>query len=846
MKKILLFAVVICFGIGASNAAIRVETNNNRNTQQSRATRHTQTPLLSEREKKQGNIISRATVSKGNTVPQTNSRNSANTASRTTVTSRASGQSASVARTASNIINRNTKTSGAVRSSRAAILTINDAANSKTFGTGYNACRDAYFSCMDQFCANQNDTYRRCVCSSKLGEIQSRERALSQTETRLQDFKDLNISIISKTSGEVKSMLTTSSGETGMHDDDKSNSSNLLSEISDILQDSKSKSLSTSGTLDIAGDINSIWATTNLAGGINISNITGESLYNAVHTQCAEMVADNCPSNSTLNMVISAYGMYIENDCVTLISALDKQLNQANAAIRQTESEMQHTRLETYNTHNSDSITECIASVRDDITADTACGTDYVHCLDITGLYLNRSTGVPIYSANFYQLEYQTSLSGDILKNSENRSFIEELNRKREYAAQSLDKCRDISDDVWDEFMRQAITEIHQGQLSKIRQVKNECLDVVNQCYNTQSESLRQLGETLLGQRLELSEEMCQEKLLTCSNLYGNGNESQGLELLLSTMRNITSQTIAQECRSNLERFVINLCTPSRLDTLHAYPYECRTYAPGEQRYMGTYACNQEYNKLIAAGYGVFTITDETGNNNMMFTPPASQPPIIPNIPEDNTNINYLNDGKDSSTPGIYDCPTCKMYTSCASGYFLAVQNSSYDWIYQGNPIVGNSCISCETIGCLICEGGTARPAGCNDPENPGIDQPSISCGNDYIGSLRQKLVQQALQTCVRPSDASKTDYVLPTDIQGDINVVMDSVRAAMSSALSVECERLGGKWVTTPWQTGIPKHKEFYSETGANTQWGYCTNFMTPIYNDPEAEENGNDPATQ
>ena len=45
---------------------------------------------------------------------------------------------------------------------------VSRVATTKTFGTNYNSCRDAYFSCMDQFCATLNEDYRRCVCSSKL------------------------------------------------------------------------------------------------------------------------------------------------------------------------------------------------------------------------------------------------------------------------------------------------------------------------------------------------------------------------------------------------------------------------------------------------------------------------------------------------------------------------------------------------------------------------------------------------------------------------------------------------------------------------------------------------------
>ena len=246
---------------------------------------------------------------------------------------------------------------------------------------------------MDQFCAKQNESYRRCVCSSKLTEIQSRERALTNASDNLQDFKNLNIEVIPKTAAEVNAMLTASEGELAASSArDNSKSAQALSGISEVLSNAKSKSLSTSGTLDIAGDINAIWSTTDLADGANISNLTGEPLYNAVHAQCAEMVSANCPSSTVLGMVVSAYGMYIENDCSALINALDKKLNTANSTIRSTEREMNTARLENYNAHNSTSINDCIAQVRSDITADTACGKDYVHCLDISGKYLNHNS----------------------------------------------------------------------------------------------------------------------------------------------------------------------------------------------------------------------------------------------------------------------------------------------------------------------------------------------------------------------------------------------------------------------------------------------------------------------
>ena len=649
---------------------------------------------------------------------------------------------------------------------------------------------------MDQFCATMNDTYRRCVCSSRLTDVQDRERALGQTADQLVDFKNLNIDVIPKTAEEVNAMLNASEGELAIKVD-TSEAAQKLAGISAVLSSSQSQALSTLGTLDIAGDINQIWATTNLASGSNIANLTGEPLYNAVHSQCVDLIADSCPTSSTLDMVISAYGMYIENDCSTLMNALDAQLVQTNKSIRDTEREMQVARLENYNAHNSTAINDCIAQVRTDITADTACGEDYVHCLDITGRYLNRDTGAPIYSPEFYQLGNMISLDGDVLTNPSNQLVINELNNKRIYAERGLETCRDIADEFIPYFVRQAVVEIYQGQQEKIRDVKNECLEVVNTCYDEESASLKDFSnieeEVLIGSRLELSEQMCEEKLYACSNLYGDPN-GEGLSLLIIAMHDITDQKIAKECRTLLETFAQETCRVASNDTLHAYPYGCRVYAPGDQMYA------------------------------------------------DNPYCNRSNSGESSSTVSVMDtypgyvCPTNRIYSECKSGYYLATYNEeTMKWEYNENPIAGNACRPCpdpDPDKC-ICSGGTARYECSTDV----LESLNADCGDDYVGSLYQKMVRYATQVCVRPSvseEITNGTTSLPTEILGDVNDVMDSIRVNMATELSKECDRLGGTWVSAQWipnadnqqQLDITKHvlyNYFYDETGANTKWGYC-----------------------
>ena len=565
MKRRILYIFTLLLCVGVADAAVRGQNSITRNKAQSDIRSNTS--------------IARSASSRTNTVTSRTDKNNA-VSSRT---ARSTNQPASDNKQNQTKLISRTKTMtnyNAVKKPVVARSAVID--TTSNMGTGYTSCREAYFTCMDQFCGTLDDTYRRCICSSKLNEIQSRERALAQTASQLEDFKSLNLEVVDKTAQEVNAMVSASEGEIAQAAaKDKSTSTKTLNGISDVLSNTKKQSLSTQGTLDIAGDISSIWNTSSLAGGTIIANLTGEALYNAVHAQCVEMVKEECSNTATRTMVVSAYGMYIENDCSLLVNTLDKQQTLANTSVRDTKFELGDKRLENYNYHNSSSINDCIAQVRKDITENHACGADYVHCLDVTGLYLNYETGEPIYSSRFFELNDMTSMDGDLLINQANRMTILRLREMRDFAKRGLDTCRDISNDVWDEFLRQAITEIHQGQQDKIRQVKDECMDVVNKCYDEQNKSLKDFSNTdealLLGSRLELSETMCQEKLSACSNVYG------GLNALVQTMHKIVDQQIAQECQTILEKHLTELCAVPSNDTEHSYPYGCRTYSPGNE-----------------------------------------------------------------------------------------------------------------------------------------------------------------------------------------------------------------------------------------------------------------------
>lgn len=135
---------------------------------------------------------------------------------------------------------------------------------------------------------------------------------------------------------------------------------------------------------------------------------------------------------------------------------------------------------------------------------------------------------------------------------------------------------------------------------------------------------------------------------------------------------------------------------------------------------------------------------------------------------------------------------------------------SATDTKFNGTPHVGNACLPCSSLlnGSCTCP-GHAEPPKCDG---------TLQC-SDYEGSLYQKLVRYAQQTCVRPS---KSNEALPSNILQDVNVVMDTIRVDMARELAKECERLGGTWIDGQ-PNGAETLSKFYTETSANTNWGYC-----------------------
>ncbi len=552
-----------------------------------------------------------------------------------------------VGRAASNSVVRAAQTKSAARSATTSNVSRAGTARATAvfddiskIGGGYSACREAYATCMDQFCAKANDTYRRCYCSAKYEEFRDTENALDQAKTLLLQFEDNNLNAVDKTAAEVNAMYSATIGEQAIKND-TSAAAATLSEIGDLLSGKKKATTSSPSTslgilsLDFTDDVDDIWSgggssIFDTSSGQDLSQLEGQKLFNSADTQCMKLVGESCENKAVVTMARSAYNIMITQDCNAYEKKINSQREAVKQTVRQAEKVLRDARLEEYRNHNSADVNECLAKVRTALTNDNACGTNYKRCLDYSGVYINSNTGEAIYSPRLFKLVEQINLDGSSDVLGQNPEFNSFLDSKKMFATTALDTCRDISDIVWQEFKRAALIEISQAQDEKIEEIKMSCVSTMAECYDTQSNALKSFDNTTAqyagAQAAYAARAMCQDKVAACAALYagpndkvcdfdGNGRLKNGadcgLKALVSFVQTVDNVRVAEGCSIALDNKMKEICTPAK-DT-KGYPWNCRGMSRDElkntvETYAQLYCTDPSSNTQEVAAETQFTI----------------------------------------------------------------------------------------------------------------------------------------------------------------------------------------------------------------------------------------------
>ena len=567
---------------------------------------------------------------------------------------------------------RTIATRTATTPTRAASRTISRAASNTVtredvMSRDYSKCKKVFFECMDEFCANKDTQLKRCACSSRIHEFDSIKKQLAAVDDKMLDFNQ-RLLTVSMEKEDAAALNVATEGETAfLATKDTTASKRTLDAIAKKLNtsfDSSNFDNSSMNALSWSLDIDSAFDTVDSLRGASTTTKTGTALYSAALPVCREMAAEVC-AESDISIAEGGYQALIEQDCNTVAKTYKSQTDHARAQVLESSALLDMSRLNIYQQRNSDDILTCKKKMLDMLTNSTVCGDGLGKCLDVTGRYIDPTTGSAFLSSELIYLDkLLTRPTGDATWSgtSGNSAFVSFLNTKKKFLEPAMEQCQDIADSVWNAFIEDALSQIKLAQEAKLEEVRQSCTKLTSQCLSDATESIKNFDARALSTFGIIADKtvnaMCSDITNACTVLMGDTDTEHLWEKGVSgIVTDTTYETMMQTCRQVGRACIIQVCTST---SGNFGLCESISNSVNRKSILNKTACWNEVKQCIAsvgkesidAIYAQLGKKDDIDKQNFY----DSMYPTTQQAPQDNTCA-----AECASTDTIDDCRVCRL-----------------------------------------------------------------------------------------------------------------------------------------------------------------------------------------
>ena len=518
----------------------------------------------------------------------------------------------------------------------------------------FSKCKTVFFDCMDEFCANKDAQLKRCACSGRSNEFRATQKSLDNVEDKLLDFSQRLLKVNMDPSDAAVINQETAGEKAYRETKDKTASKKTLDSIAQKLNIDFNSAGNNMSALSWSLNTDSAFDSVDSITGISTTAKSGIALRNAALPICQEMAAEVCSADD-ISLVENSYNMAIEQDCNIVKRAYETQTQAARTKILESSALLDMTRLNDYQDNNSDDILTCKSKMLEMLTNTNVCGENLTKCLDISGRYINPTTGEAFLSpdlVNLSNLITRPHSNETWAKSPQNASFVSYLNTKKKYLDSATKNCQTVANDVWDDFIEDALAQIKLAQNAKLEEVRQSCTTLLADCLDNAKQDLSEFDSRALSTfgvwTDKTANSLCENIRKSCSvvvdydvNTGGNTPTwSQGVtdisaqetyNAIISTCREVGRDCIINSCKSITGNF--GLCESIK-ESVNRHSILTRA------------ACwDQVYNCVKNA-------TDESVENIHNLLPTAT------NVPQDMYQQMYGN-----SISNVYD--TCDSIGQC-------------------------------------------------------------------------------------------------------------------------------------------------------------------------------------
>jgi len=580
MKRIILFFAV-CLGLSVSQTTFADNSENVRT-----ATKRTPTTTVSQKRGENQSVKSArgaTTSTQQRIVSRPSSSQTQGVKPRTTTKSTATRSSTPARSTVQNKTSARSATQQNRKSVSRAATELNETKIESIKSADYSKCRTIYYECMDEFCANKDTNLRRCACSSRIHEFDNIKKQLNDAEDKMLDFNQ-RLLTVSLDKEDAAAINVATEGETAFYTKDRSESEKLLQKITKTLNNSAdSKITNDLSAISLSLDVDTAWDDIDSLSGVATSSKSGLDLYNAARPICIEMAKEVC-SDEELSIAQDGYKLTIQQDCNTVAKSYNTLYNNAMEKIHESSALLDISRLNSYQQRNSDDTLTCKKKILEQLSDTSVCGADLYKCLDVTGEYIDPSTGQAFLSENLYNI---TSLIQEPVgeekwsRIAQNEPFVNFLKSKKKFLTPAIEQCRDISDTIWSEFLDDALSQIKLAQNAKLEEIKQSCTKLVSECKTNALKDLSEFDSRALSVFSVAADKtantMCSDVQNSCvaimgisdlDNDWGTGISGIATNIsydkVIETCTQIGRECIIQKCNGASGNFA--LCTNTMSD----------------------------------------------------------------------------------------------------------------------------------------------------------------------------------------------------------------------------------------------------------------------------------------
>lgn len=395
---------------------------------------------------------------------------------------------------------------------------------------------------------------------------------MTDVENKMLDFNQ-RLLLVNMDAEDVNAINTATEGEDAFYSTrDTTTSKRALDDIAKKLNakfgDTDSNGGGGLGAISLTLNVDAAFDTVDSFMGIDTTTKSGVALYNSALPICNDIAREVC-TDEEMSLAQSGYQMQIEQDCNTVKKAYQSQVDQARAKVFESGALLDMSRLDAYQTRNSDDLLTCKRKMLEMLTDTTVCGAKMEKCLDMTGRYIDPTTGAAFLSVNLADLDNMITRPGtNQTWTSANSSgkFITFLNDRKKYLNTATEHCEDIADTVWDAFIEDALAQIKLAQTAKLEEIRQACTKLTAECLDSAADSIENFDARALSvfgiMADKTANTMCAEVRNSCSTLLNaTGGETwetgvheiatdKTYDAIISSCTQVGQNCIIQSCKS--------------------------------------------------------------------------------------------------------------------------------------------------------------------------------------------------------------------------------------------------------------------------------------------------------